>query len=187
MSSIVRRICLTQVLLLFACAERQQPGVGAGGRVDAGVDLAATGDLVPPPVCLAGRYLGTFEGQILVAGIAPLTTKGTVDLTLTQSEAGEFLLEIRNGHLVGKADDKDYSADLLGTLDCHTLKLESGALKNGTVRVSGLDYGFEGPMTADYDAGNHALVNGTWNITQTTGPMILKPSTGHGTWTATHM
>jgi hypothetical protein len=174
---------------LWGCAATEPaPRIGSGSAVDGGADLAPpSGDLLPPPVCLAGQYLGTYEVKVLLAGLAPIDTKGSVDLTLTQSQAGEFLLEIRDGHLMGKASGNDYSADLVGTLNCTTLKLENGTLKNGKVTVSGLAYGFEGPLTADYDPKTVALVNGTWNVIQTSGPMILAPSKGNGTWTATHM
>jgi hypothetical protein len=149
------------------------------------IDLS--GDMTAPPVCLAGHYVGTYAGQIKIAGLVPLATTGTVDLTLNQNTSGEFLFDISNGKLMGSGSGNPYSADLEGTLNCATLKLENGFLRHGTVTVSGQTYGFEGPLLADYDPKTATFINGTWNVTQTSGPQIFMPDTGMGTWTAMHM
>jgi hypothetical protein len=137
----------------------------------------------PPPVgaCLGGHYVGTFKGQILLANLFPIDTHGTVDLTLMQT-GGEFF-EIMNGHLMGMASKNPYMSDLQGTLNCTTLKLENGLIKNGSVTVTGITYMFEGPLAADYDPKTTSFVNGTWNIKQ----IPMPSSSGMGTWTAQHM
>jgi hypothetical protein len=87
-----------------------------------------------------------------------------------------------NGHLMGLAQGQyPYTADLLGTLDCNTLKLEMGQIQNGKVTVTTLTFPFAGPIAADYDPISTSFINGTWNVKQTNGP-----STGMGTWSAAH-
>lgn len=151
------------------------------GQEPGDMAFAPGADLPPSGQCLGGHYVGTYEGMILIGGLVPVKTHGTVDLTLSQS-GGEFF-QIMDGHLMGMASKNPYSSDLVGMLNCATLKLEGGMLKNGKVTISGITYMFEGPLTADYDPKTVSFVNGAWNIKQVPTPS----STGSGTWTATHM
>jgi hypothetical protein len=100
---------------------------------------------------------------------------------MLMDQGGEFFT-IANGKLMGSASGYPYSADLIGTLDCSTLKLEGGMLQNGMVNVLGV-HKFEGPLTADYDDQKVAFVNGTWNVKEIGGFM----GAGSGTWNAAHM
>ncbi len=176
---------LLLVALVSGCGAPVRQGVGGGGGdlahlTDGGVaDLSQVGpdQAMVYNVCLGGHYGGTYDGTVEIAGLIPASTSGTVDLTLGMQN-GEFF-DITNGTLMGMASGNPYSADLIGTLDCGQLKLVNGMLMNGKVTISGIDYLFTGPMTADYDPMAVAFVNGTWNIKQTSGP-----STGMGTWTA---
>jgi hypothetical protein len=183
--------CLALALLFSSgCSPGGRAGVPVGGPEDALAaprDAAAPEqDLAPPapdltPVgqCLAGLYGGTYDGTVLFVGVLPIPTQGTVELTLAQQQ-GEFA-QIQNGQISGDASGNPYSADVVGTLDCTTNRLEMGFLKNGKVTVSGVTYLFEGPFLADYDPQTATFVNGTWNVKQIGGN-----STGMGTWTATH-
>ena len=152
---------------------QSQPDLASSGGND---DLTA---IPPSGSCVAGEYVGTYAGTILVGGLVSAKTKGTVDLTLGQQQ-GEFS-PISNGMLMGDASGNPYKAELDGSLDCTNLKLSMGMLKNGTVVYLGVTHDFSGPLTADYDPKTVSFVNGTWMITETgTGK-----STGSGTWTAT--
>ena len=173
-------VSVAMFVLCFGCGASTAPDLGRPADL-LGPDLAG-----PVMMCLSGQYLGTYTGTVTLGGILPLKTSGTVDLTLGTTSDGEFF-QITNGKLVGKASGNAYTADVEGKLNCSTLKLEMGFLQNGSVTVTGLTYGFEGPMLADYDPLTATFVNATWSITQTSGPMIGASDTGMGTWTAHHM
>ncbi|MSP60954.1 MAG: hypothetical protein EXR72_11535 [Myxococcales bacterium] len=184
----MRWMILLPIVLAACGANRGSNDGGGGGRDLAGgktadfgapIDLAQALPDLPNSNCLGGDYVGTYEGQILIGGLVPVKTKGSVELTLTQS-GGEFF-EIMNGHLMGEASGNPYSSDLEGTLNCATLKLDKGMIKNGKVTISNVAYMFEGPLTADYDPKTASFVNGVWDIKQ-----VPPGSTGKGTWTAKH-
>jgi len=132
--------------------------------------------------CKAGRYIGDFNGTFspsLTIFPLPIPVAGTVDLTLTESQSGEFL-DISDGHVTGTANGTyPYEADVMGRLNCITRKLENGFMRNGFYTVGTTNYPFEGPVTADYDTLTYAFVNGTW-IAKETNPTYG----GNGTWNA---
>lgn len=137
--------------------------------------------------CKAGHYKGSFVGiyspSIAVAPV-PIPVAGDIDLTLTKSANGEFF-DITGGKVSGVADLLfPFAADVKGTLNCTTVKLENGFLSNGTYVVGVFPYPFEGPLDASYDKLTHAFTSGTWTVGEpkwTTPPALYG---GSGTWQA---
>jgi hypothetical protein len=139
----------------------------------------------PATSCKAGHYVGTFECNYRAAGTpdssAPFLVNGPVDMTLNQSQSGEFL-EVSGGTLTGAAVlIISFTANVIGKLNCSTGMFD-GSLTNGVYGFPGLPAGkFAGPMRATYSATGPALINGTWELQQQSAG-----SAGScvGTWTA---
>ena len=105
-----------------------------------------------PGACKGGLYEGAFDGNytspVTFIGISvPLT--GTVSLTLQEQMTGEFF-EISNGAVEGFANFTiPYRAEIIGRLNCQTMKLEGGGLVNGSYEVTpGVPNYFDGPVSA---------------------------------------
>ncbi len=165
------------------------PGVGGTGAMPG---VGGTGPSVtfdwpesqPGLTCKPGHYLGTFAGAwapSLIVFPAPIPVTGNVDLWLAESQSGEFL-DIKDGKVSGVANGTfPYSADIEGRLNCKTLKIENGFLRNGLYTVPALPpVPWEGPLGADYDKLAGAFVNGTWKGTEMANALYG----GNGTWTA---
>ena len=166
---------------------------GAGGRApystgDAGkvtFNWPESTGKGPATTCQAGHYVGTFQCNYRAAGTpdssAPFLVNGPVEMTLNQSQSGEFL-EVSGGTLNGAAVLLiAFTANVIGKLDCATGSFDGG-LTNGVYGFPGLPAGqFSGPMRAAYSTTGPALINGTWELVQqsagSTGSCI-------GTWTA---
>jgi hypothetical protein len=155
-------------------------GVGAGGSSNVQFNWPETAPGTGQ--CKPGRYIGDFTGMFspsLTIFPLPIPVAGTVDLTLSESQSGEFL-EISDGHVSGLANNQfPYEADILGRVNCITRKLENGFMRNGWYDVGGVRYPFEGPVAADYDTLTYAFVNGIWDAKEPTPPYG-----GNGTWNA---
>jgi hypothetical protein len=160
------------------------------GEPFAGYDSSVTFDWPQSTAvgsCKAGHYQGSFAGiysPAIAVAPAPIPVAGNIDLILAQSADGEFF-EITDGKVSGVADLLfPFSADVKGTLNCTTSKLEGGFLSNGTYIVGIIPYAFEGPITGTYDKLSHSFTNDTWQVgepTWTTPPPIYG---GNGTWEA---
>lgn len=167
------------------------PTATGGSPPFAGYDPAVSFDwpeaVATSGACKAGHYHGSFIG-IYSPGItvfpAPIPVAGDIDLTLTESANGETF-EVTGGKVSGVADGLfPFSADVAGTLDCTTGKLENGFLSSGVYLVGVLPGYFEGPLEADYDTLTQSFVNATWKVQEpkvTTPPSIYG---GSGTWQA---
>jgi hypothetical protein len=135
--------------------------------------------------CEPGVYMGAFNGQVFVAGL-PLDASGSVKLTLASKAGvttGEFTeLSIESGAVTGTVAAGTYAADVVGKLNCTTLKIENGGLQNG-VYTGFPPLTFEGPITADYVLDTHAFVFGTWNIVDL-GTPVPHVQLGKGAWGA---
>jgi hypothetical protein len=137
--------------------------------------------------CKPGHYSGTFSGWYaadVIAGV-PVPIAGNVDLTLLQSNDGEFF-KLADGKISGLVYGFiPFSSGLTGTLNCTTLKLENGFMPQGKYNFLGIDYPYEGPLDADYDKLTNAFVNGKWIVGEPTYHRG-DPSTqfgGFGDWT----
>lgn len=137
--------------------------------------------------CKPGKYSGTFDGLYTSPAAAnfPVPVSGAVDLTLEQSQDGEFF-RLANGKMKGLVYGFiPFASDLTGTLDCTSLKLVDGFMPKGTYNVFGVDYPYEGPLDADYDKLTNAFVNGQWQVGEPTYHRgdPLPVNGGKGTWT----
>ncbi len=159
-----------------------------GAPIGATPDLAMAPDMASPPLaCSAGRYEGTFSGQLMSnisSDMGPVT--GNVVLTLDMS--GGEIFTISNGSLEGTAKTTDpnsgqqvlspYTAELEGTLNCGTLTLDNGMLKNGQVMVQGLNFQFAGLIDGNYDPAT-LTIKGNWSGKETSNLAV-----GSGKWQA---
>jgi hypothetical protein len=104
-------------------------------------------------------------------------------------------LTITNGHVSGTVDGilAQYRCDIIGSLDCTQKKIVGGRLVNCSYCVgvfagdsglcAGVEGHFTGPLTADYDAANQALDNGTWTGKEGAD---AGPFGGSGQWSANY-
>jgi hypothetical protein len=172
------------------------PAFGSGGAPSqpfAGYDPSVSFDwpeaVATAGSCKPGHYSGTFDGIYLspvVAGF-PVPIAGNVDLTLEQSEDGEFF-KLADGKISGLVYGViPFSSGLTGTLNCTTAKLEAGFMPTGKYNFLGVDYPYEGPLDADYDKLTNAFVNGKWSVGEPTYHRgdPLPQYGGQGTWTVT--
>ncbi|HEX7668407.1 MAG TPA: hypothetical protein VF395_02430 [Polyangiaceae bacterium] len=180
------------------------PAAGGGGASQGGGASAGTGgaSAYDPTIqfdwpeakptagsCKPGHYSGTYTGNYVTAvyggGILPVAISGTVDLTLNQSQDGEFFA-LADGKISGLVYGIiPFSSGLTGTLNCTTLKLVNGFMPNGKYNFLGVDYFFEGPLDADYDKLTNQFVNGKWRVGEPTwkkGDPDPKYG-GYGDWT----
>jgi hypothetical protein len=140
--------------------------------------------------CKAGHYVGTFSCTYQFAmtdgGGIPIT--GPVELTLSQSQDGEFL-EVSGGTLDGHALIAiHFTADIHGKLDCSTGVFQ-GTLENGSYAVDPFPSGgtFNGPLTASTTMTppcSGTCLNGTWALHETGAAGTNHIGTCAGTWTA---
>jgi hypothetical protein len=133
-------------------------------------------ETVPGTVaCEPGHYVGTFDG--FYNTLIPVA--GDIDMTLSQSQNGEFL-EVSDGEMSGVANlTIPFSATVQGSLDCQGEHFDA-QLIDGTYDAFGNVSSFEGPLVADYDTSTHKMISGTWTVTEPNGT-----SGGTGTWEAT--
>jgi hypothetical protein len=140
--------------------------------------------------CKSGRYIGQYMCRLFIAsmqGYGAFDVAGTVDLELHQSTEGE-LFRVQNGRFTSATLGAiPVAADIVGALDCSSLKFE-GRLENGTFSVAlGLDLPFTqgtfaGPLNASYDDRTLTLM-GTWDMV---GELDGIPgSCMNGSWSAT--
>jgi hypothetical protein len=120
----------------------------------------------PTLVCLPGTYSGQFNCQMYASGsfpTAPVT--GSVSFSLEQSGNGE-LLQIENGTLLGTAAAAapiEFSADLVGELDCATDQFRADAMNGLFSDGLLLNGAFGGALEGTLDRANQTLV-GTWSL-----------------------
>jgi hypothetical protein len=145
--------------------------------------------------CKAGRYLGTFTCTYRLAttpgtpDAGGLLITGPVELTLAQSQDGEFL-EVSGGTLDGLALIAiHFKAGIRGKLDCSSGVFQ-GTLENGSYAVDPFPAGgtFTGPMTASTTMSppcSGTCLNGTWALNETGAAGTNHIGTCAGTWTAT--
>lgn len=153
-------------------------GAADAGAADAAPGSAPDSALPTGPACVAGRYEGRFEGTTMYRGsVLPVT--GTWTIELVERPHGEFF-DIVGGRLEGAAlDTYPFEADVSGTLDCNTLLLQDGALRNGWVMGEGADASFEGTLAGRYVPHEHRFVDGEWSMTEVGGD-----GAASGTWEA---
>ncbi|HVU04284.1 MAG TPA: hypothetical protein VHE30_21145 [Polyangiaceae bacterium] len=140
--------------------------------------------------CKPGHYSGTFTGLYVADIVAffPVPIAGNVDLTLEQSQDGEFY-KLADGKVSGLVYGFiPFSSGLTGTLNCTTAKLENGYMPNGKYTIGTTDYPYEGPLHADYDKLTNQFVNGKWRVGEPTwkegdpDPQFG----GYGDWTVSY-
>ncbi len=118
----------------------------------------------PAPTCLPGTYDGTFEGTITLLGVIPLPINGQIAIHVESNATGDRLT-IDNGSISGEDQDGNtVKADVTGTLNCATNKLENGTLANGEYKRKslGTTVKFTGVVTANYMPGEKPTMAGTW-------------------------
>lgn len=152
----------------------------AAGR-DAAADAAVEASVDAASPCVPGTYKGKFEGKISVKFIGlellALDITGDVNIHVATNSTGDKLV-LDQGKIEGTdQDDNPIVADVTGTLNCTTNKLEGGKLENGkyTRGILGT-VNFTGTTTANYTR-NPPSAEGTW---KTNGGVEM----GMGTWNA---
>jgi hypothetical protein len=164
-------------------------GGAAGALPDAGGSTAGTGGSAPPDggsgydpnvifdwpeadptlVCLPGTYSGQFNCQMNAGGAFPSgPITGPVSFVLKSSANGEFL-EIENGTLTGTGSLVQFTADLVGKLDCATDRFHADA-------VNGTFFGgtFSGTLDGRLDRATQTL-SGTWSLASSLSPPCIGP------------
>ncbi len=137
--------------------------------------------------CVPGVYEGRYECATGPDGSAP-SAEGPFSLTLVGDMGGKSLNVAPGTKIVTDQQGATSSADLSGTLDCTTNKLD-GTLKNVTASSATLTVSIKGmgDFSARYDATESppALVDGVIDPPPiVTGP-VLGSLAGTCTWTAT--
>jgi hypothetical protein len=163
--------------------------------------------------CLPGEYEGTFGGLywsylatlapieelfVPVANIAFPGEPSGFKFTVMPAEGGETVLKIK-GRMDGLADGVfPFNSALEGELDCST-KTFSAQIIGGvySILIDGLlPQSFDGMLWGTYDTRTHTIVDGEWDVKETTGmpPGTLAPMLprefkrdgfgGFGTWAA---
>ena len=142
-------------------------------------------------LCKAGHYVGTYTCIVKQsAGIfgppagdagGGYLLNGPVDLTLSQSQDGEFL-SVSGGTLKSAAGFLALDATVSGKLNCQTGAFD-GQLLNGTVAIPPFPSGgsFTGPLSASFDP-NSGTLKGVWTLIG--GPQFAGSSCT-GPWNAT--
>lgn len=209
-----RQICSAGSWTACECSPAQaSAGAGTGGSgapaVDAGMAAALLEDpagnsstarfdwarTVPDGTCVAGHYVGTFDGKYNSPVIfnlpvdvmqSPDSLTPGMEFTLVRGQGEIF--EVKEGKLKGVAATGllrvNFEADITGMLDCSTRKF-TGRLENGFYDIATVHYLFEGPISADYDKQTHSFVNGLWSVKEPADTTMV--AGGGGTWTATSM
>jgi hypothetical protein len=125
--------------------------------------------------------------------------EGFVSCSDVFNVSGGHVFGTANQNMIGEASfgGYPYFCNLTGTLDCATKKLVNGWIQctycvgdindAGDGCVAGLlfpDGGvgghFSGPVTADYNTGNHTFTNGTWNGAESISDLTMMPSEDSG-------
>ena len=140
-------------------------------------------DAAPPgPDCVPGTYVGRFDGFITWLLFVTFPVSGDISITVATSSTGDNLV-LEDGRIDGSDDEGNpITADVVGTFNCATKKLEGGRLENGLYVRSG--YGevhFQGLVTADYQS-DPPSAQGTWQTVQSGG---LSLEQAKGNWSAT--
>ena len=135
------------------------------GRRDAGSKAEPDSSIVEEPsTCFAGVYTGTFEGEIKVLGFISLPIEGEIAITVATSDSGDSLT-IEDGEIMGEDQDGNpIQAEVSGSMNCVTNRLENGKLLNGVYTRTGLGMTveFEGTADATYEPGDQPSLSGTW-------------------------
>jgi len=159
------------------------PGSDAGAADGGSAPDAATySDAGPASECVPGTYKGAFSGQvnflpIAFGGLLGVDITGTISISI-EADAKGALLTAKNGTVEGTDQDGNpVRAQVTGTLDCATKKLQNGKLVNGTYVRTGTTVSFSGTVTADYSP-NPPSATGTW---KTSGGLL---EGGNGVWSA---
>jgi len=159
---------------------------GSGGAVSHDPKLFSWPETSPDAsaasLCQAGHYVGTYSCEVKYndAGINyPLT--GPVDLTLQESQSGEFL-SVSGGTLKSAAGFLALNATVIGTLSCQSGAF-SGHLENGTLSIPPFPPGgtFAGTLNAQFVAAGPKL-DGSWTLL---GEGQYAGYTCSGPWSAT--
>ncbi|MCG3174135.1 MAG: hypothetical protein GMKNLPBB_02359 [Myxococcota bacterium] len=133
------------------------------------------------PQCLIGLYKGGFKGILYISSSNDTKIDGTLEFNLVE-DPSTGKCSVTGGKLSGVATaNSKFQAELTGEFDCVTFK---GKILNGSVRVFGIPYNFEGDITGDYDPNTIEFKNGKWNIVQTGGGTLVKKAKADGTWEA---
>jgi hypothetical protein len=211
-----RQICSAGAWTACECSTAQaSAGAGAstggsgGPAVDGGAAAAVLEDpagnvsaarfdwarTIPDGTCVAGHYVGTFDGKYNSPVIfnLPVDVKASpnsltpgMEFTLVRG-TGE-IFTVKDGKLKGVAATGllqiNFEADITGTLDCTARKF-TGRLENGFYDIATVHYKFEGPISADYDKQTHSFVNGLWSVKEPADTTMV--AGGGGTWTAASM
>ena len=136
----------------------------------------------PGPECVPGTYVGRFDGFITWLLFVTFPVSGDISITVSTASTGDDLV-LEDGRIDGSDDEGNpITADVVGTFNCATKKLEGGRLENGLYVRSG--YGevrFQGLVTADYQS-DPPSAQGTWQTVQSGG---LSLEQAKGNWSAT--
>jgi hypothetical protein len=163
--------------------------------------------------CLPGDYEGTFGGiywsyiatlapiedlAVPIANIALPGEPSGFHFTVEPAEGGETVLKIK-GRMDGTADGVfPFNSALEGELDCRTKRFTARMIAGMySVLIDGLvAQQFVGVMSGNYDVRTHTLVDGEWDVWETSGvpsgtqaPMLPREFDrdgfgGYGTWSA---
>jgi hypothetical protein len=185
------------VIVVAACSGGSSKGFDSDGTGDGGLSSgagssggASSGSSSNGPSlgsdqgggCKAGHYAGSFTGTytsyLTYVGV-PIPVTGDVSLDLQETKTGgggEFpTFTIANGTVKGTADFMfPYFCNIVGTLDCATMQIVDGGLRNctyclgvafGDLADGGTCFGghFEGPLAGVYDSKTSSFASGTWN------------------------
>jgi len=141
----------------------------------------ASGDASTGSLCQAGHYVGSYSCTVRYAdaGLYPMT--GPVDITLQESQNGEFLI-VSGGTLKSAAGGLTANATVIGTLSCQSGAF-SGHVDDGTLSIPPFPPGgtFTGTLNAEFVADGPKL-EGSWSM------MGGGPFAGYkciGPWSAT--
>jgi len=141
-----------------------------------------------PQNCAPGHYVGTFTCDLRTQDLGTAHIMGPVELTLAESQNGEFL-EISDARISGYALlFLNFKATLAGRLECTTRKLDAMAI-DGAVGLGSAELlpvlGFSGQLSGELSAAGDVL-SGTWSFPVTLGDGS-QLGTCIGPWTATRM
>jgi hypothetical protein len=145
--------------------------------------------------CRAGKYKGTFTCQLSAStafqpdGGLQLSITGPVELTLRQSQNGEFL-DVSGGSLVGNAlVFFQFTSGISGQLDCEN-GVFNGSLFDGGISIPPFAKNgtVHGPFQATFTTGapcTGPCLRGNWQLHETTGGLATQSGVCTGTWNAT--
>lgn len=145
-------------------ARPQESSGAAGSAGAAGSGNAGGGAPALEPdagtLCVAGTYVGTFEGSVTFLQGSLSGINGTIRAELVLDPSGDYL-RIRQGSVTGVNDQGvKMNAGWTGALSCETGELEGAELHDGT-----WDNGsrFSGTLAGTYSTSTSSL-SGTWQV-----------------------